>query len=236
MNNNQISIVAISDIKIKQTIFALIESSKSIMPLQTILFTSKSIKLSKNESSLVTLIKINPISSIEDYSNFLIYNLHKYLKTSHALIVQWDGYIYNKNKWDKNFLKYDYIGAPFIPRFFDEDYSRDLDGGFHVIGNGGFSLRSRKLLEAPSRFKLKDENNFTNSHEDGFFSVLHRKFLESKGFKWAPYDIAKKFSIETPISRKDLILLPFGFHGKKMLLIVKIFRKFRRFIEFLRLF
>ena len=80
-----------------------------------ILFSSKAIRLSKKESEIIDLVKINKISSIKDYSSFIIYSLYKYIKTSHILIVQWDGYIINPEKWDPNFLKYDYVGAPFIP-------------------------------------------------------------------------------------------------------------------------
>ena len=213
----KLTIVSISDIKIKKTIDALIKSNKSIKPYKTILFSSKNIILNKKEAEIIDLIKINKIRSIEDYSSFIIYSLYKYIKTSHILIVQWDGYIINHNKWDSNFLNYDYIGAPFIPREFDNNYCRDKDGAFYTIGNGGFSLRSKKLLEAPTKFKLEDNKKYTNFNEDGFFSVYHRKFLESKGFVWAPFDVAKNFSIESPLSIKELIDLPLGFHGKKMI-------------------
>ena len=45
------------------------------------------------------------------------------------------------------------------------------------------------------------------SNEDGFFCVLHRKFLEGKGFKWATFQTAQRFSIETPINLRSLINL-----------------------------
>ena len=217
----QISIIAISDIKLKETIKALEISSKSLNPTETLLFTSKSINLSNDNYNWIKIIKIDPISSIKEYSNFVIYNLYKYIKTSHILIVQWDGFICNKKKWDKNFLKYDYIGAPFIPRESDHQYSRDKNDSFYIIGNGGFSLRSKRLLEAPSKYNLKDNKDFTNNHEDGFFSVYHRKFLESKGYIWAPFFLAEKFSIESPLTFKQIKDLPFGFHGRRMFYILK---------------
>ena len=180
--------------------------------------------MNKKEAEIIDLVRINKISSIKDYSSFIIYSLYKYIKSSHILIVQWDGYIINPEKWDPNFLKYDYVGAPFIPRENDKNYSRDINGAFYTIGNGGFSLRSKKLLEAPTKFKLKDNREFTNFNEDGFFSVFHRKFLESKGLIWAPFDIAKKFSIESPLSTNELKDLPLGFHGKKMYYLLKIIK------------
>ena len=98
----QISIIAISDIKLKETIKALEISSKSLNPTETLLFTSKSINLSNDNYNLIKIIKIDPISSIKEYSNFVIYNLYKYIKTSHILIVQWDGFICNKKKWARH--------------------------------------------------------------------------------------------------------------------------------------
>ena len=222
VENYNITIVAISDIKLNETIKALIKSSIGIHPAKTILFTSKNVKLNKFQESIINLIKIAPINSLRDYSNFVIYSLFKYLETSHTLIVQWDGYICNKEKWNHNFLNFDYIGAPFIPRYSDKKYCRDAFNAFYSIGNGGFSLRSTKLLEAPSKYKLKDNKLYTNFHEDGFFSVYHRYFLESKGFIWAPHFLAEEFSIETPLSLKNIFDLPFGFHGKKMLYFIKI--------------
>jgi len=219
-----IFIVAISDIKIKQTINALTESSRSLIPIKTLLFTSKNINLNNYDSNLIDLVRISPINSIGEYSHFIIYKLHKYIDASHVLIVQWDGYVINKNKWRNNYLNYDYIGAPFIPRASDQEYSTNEKGGFFVIGNGGFSLRSKELLKAPSKYKLNDNFNFTNFHEDGFFSVFHREFLESKGFVWAPFKLAKEFSIESILTFEDIKTLPLGFHGKKMLLIVNLIK------------
>ena len=217
----EITIVAASDVNINETINALKVSSDILKPYKTILFTSHSyFKSIKNDCILIE--KIKPLRSKSDYSNFLIFELYKYIKTSHVLIVQWDGFIINPKKWQNNFLLYDYIGAPFIPRIKAISYSRDINNDFYVIGNGGFSLRSKKLIEAPSKYNLFDDVNLTNSNEDGFICVLHRKFLESKGFKWAPFNVAKEFSIESPLNISELIDLPFGFHGRKLLIFIRV--------------
>ena len=200
----EITIIAVSDIKIKRTINSLMKSSLSLKPYKTILFSSKRIKLNNKQANIIDLIKVERINSIEEYSSFIIYKLFNYIQTSHILIVQWDGYVINPKKWDSEFLKYDFIGAPFVPRDNDEKYCRDKNGAFYAVGNGGFSIRSRRLLEAPSKFQLLDNKEYTNFHEDGFFSVYHRSFLESKGFIWAPFIIANKFSIESLLSIKDL--------------------------------
>ncbi len=210
-----LTILAVADTKITETINSLKISSKKINYKKVVLLSSKHINKSYIFKEL-EIIKIEPLKSLKDYNHFIIYHLHKYVKSSHILLVQWDGFIINGKKWEDKFLDYDYIGAPFIPRARNFDYSRDQFGDFYSIGNGGFSLRSLNLLRAASKYELSDEKSRTQNHEDGFFSVYHRKFLESKGFRWAPFSLAKKFAIETPLSFRDFFDLPFGFHGKKL--------------------
>ena len=225
--SKNLTIIAASDIKINETIYALNKSTKYINPFKTILFSSylNSTNIKNIEkSNFIEYIKIKPLNSVSDYSNFIIYELHKYINTSHILIVQWDGYVINPAKWSDDFLNYDYVGAPFIPRFNNYSYARDKDNNFFVIGNGGFSLRSKKLLKAPTKFKLIDNKEITNSHEDGFFCILHRQFLESKGFEWANFRIASRFSIESPINLNEILDFPFGFHGKKIILFIKLIK------------
>ena len=214
--NKTLSLVAVADTNIIKTIYALRKSKKDLNLKEILLITSHNIE-EKFLFRGLNVINIKPIKSFKEYNYFIIYELYKYIKTTHVLLVQWDGYVLNPNKWNKNFLDYDYIGAPFIPRAKNYFYSRDNKKNFYSVGNGGFSIRSKSLLMAASRFNLSDQDDVTLAHEDGFFCVLHRKFLESKGFKWAPINIANKFSIESPISFAEILELPFGFHGKKML-------------------
>ena len=112
-----------------------------------------------------------PIKSFKEYNYFVIYELYKYIKTTHILLVQWDGFVINHKKWLNSFLDNDYIGAPFITRSKDFNYCRNSNGGFYSVGNGGFSIRSLKLLEAAKKYNLKDNYTCTKNHEDGFFSV-----------------------------------------------------------------
>ena len=51
--------------------------------------------------------------------------------------MQWDGYAVNPGAWDAAFLDCDYLGAKWS---WHKDAMR--------VGNGGFSLRSRRLLLA----------------------------------------------------------------------------------------
>jgi hypothetical protein len=103
--------------------------------------------------------------------------MHKYVDTSHALIVQYDGYVLNGAAWSDEFLKYDYIGALFNPA--------------GIVGNGGFSLRSKRLMEIVARQDWQDFHP-----EDSCICIRHREFLEKCGLKFAPPEVAKRFAVE----------------------------------------
>lgn len=142
---------------------------------------------------------IATLSSIQDYSEFMLRRLGNYFNTSHALVFQWDGFVINPSLWTDEFLEYDYIGAPW---------------GFHDdmnVGNGGFSLRSKKLYEALGSidFDMRMPDG-SLMPEDAFLcrgSV--RPILENKfGIRFAPQNLARQFSMEYVGAGRS-----FGFHG-----------------------
>jgi hypothetical protein len=77
---------------------------------------------------------------------FVLHELHHYIDSDFVLLVEWDGYIINPTAWTNEFLNFDYIGAVW-------GHHKD---GFRV-GNGGFSLRSRKLLLATREIPFDEE-------------------------------------------------------------------------------
>jgi hypothetical protein len=143
-----------------------------------------------NHSEL-TVCKCEPINSKEAYSSFVTKELYKYINTEFCLIVQWDGFCYNSGAWTDEFYDYDYIGA----RWFWQD---------NLVGNGGFSLRSKKILE----FMATDPKIIHCHPEDNCFCKDNRKYLEESGFKFAPSDIAYRFSVEG-----EEYTGQFGWHG-----------------------
>jgi len=162
----------------------------------------------------IEIIKISPITSKREYSKFIVYELHKYINTDFALIIQNDGFVINPDKWDDKFLEYDYIGAPFpIPPSHDNISYRDPFGNLIRVGNGGFSLRSKKLLQLPTTLNLEWKAYFGYYNEDGFFAVHNKHVFENNGCKYSPVDLAARFSIEkdTP---ETIGVTSFGFHGK----------------------
>jgi hypothetical protein len=133
----------------------------------------------------------------------LWYVLPRYVKTSHFLYQQWDSWVINPDAWTDEFLQYDYIGAPW-----GEDINAKLPIGCDAdkyVGNGGFSLRSKRLHET-----LKDEHFTFDELEDRAICVYHRRLLERYGMKWPTRELAGRFSAET-YWPKDHV--PFGFHA-----------------------
>ncbi|WP_223276217.1 DUF5672 family protein [Sphingomonas daechungensis] len=143
--------------------------------------------------SRIRLIDGPLLKSGAEYSEFVLRGLGEHVMTSHALIIQWDGFVLDAARWDPRFLDYDYIGAPW-PQF--------LDG--HNVGNGGFSLRSRRLMDA-----CRDPHFVLGHPEDIAICRTNRTFLELKGLKFADRSLAERFSFE----RGDPVGPTFGFHG-----------------------
>ena len=142
----------------------------------------------------MTSIVIPPLASRDAYSEFVLKSLLAHVDTSHVLLVQWDGYAINPDAWRSEFLDVDYIGAKW---FWHTDGMR--------VGNGGFSLRSRKLLEA-----LQDPRIVLTGAEDETIGRAFRPLLEREhGIRFATEALADAFAFEAayPIGK------PFGFHG-----------------------
>lgn len=210
---NNVELISISSIKIEESIEALRCSSKNINFKSVKFLTHVDRHDIKVPLDGIQLIKIQELKSSTEYSDFCL-SIKNYINADYVLIVQNDGFVIDYNKWDNRFLDYDYIGAPWT-----EKQSQDWKIS-NRIGNGGFSLRSKKFLEYSSMFTTCYGYN-----EDGFltnFSGLSQRF----GIKYPPVDLAKLFSIES--LEEGEVFDPtksFGFHGKHLLPPVQEFLK-----------
>jgi hypothetical protein len=148
------------------------------------------------------------ITNIDEYSKFMLYDLASYIKTDYAMIVQYDGYVLRPNKWLDKFLEYDYIGAPWPKNV-------HFNGDLNIrVGNGGFTLRSKKLMNCLNELKLPFTDNGTGFYnEDGVLCNYYRTELEDYGIKFASPEIAAMFSHET--NCEEDVNEPFGFHKYK---------------------
>lgn len=139
---------------------------------------------------------IAPLRSLGEYSAFVLKELVKHVATPWVLVVQWDGYVVDATQWTDEFRQYDYIGARW------PHSAKGMD-----VGNGGFSLRSAKLLKAlaQERFAVHPD-----SIEDTLICAPWRQALETDhGIRFASREIADRFSYEYALPLQPT----FGFHG-----------------------
>lgn len=144
---------------------------------------------------------IDEIDSIEKYSDFCL-RLNNFVTSDYVLIVQNDGFIINSDHWSDDFLNYDYIGAPW--------HHTKICG--HKVGNGGFSLRSKKFLDYSSQFETT-----SGVPEDNFLCLDNYNKAINFGIKFASTRVAANFAFEyrNPFYGSFDPKKHFGFHGKE---------------------
>ena len=187
---SSVTLVAATSVALAPTVDALLASMRQADFAQVLLLSDQR---PARLDPAITWRQIERLRSRAEYCHFMIRELAYHISTSHALCIQWDGFVVNGLAWDPHFLDYDYIGAVW-PHFRDK----------HNVGNGGFSLRSRRLLDACLDLP------FTGSEpEDVLIGRLQRPRLEEQGMSFAPEHVARRFSYE----RTKPAGGEFGFHG-----------------------
>jgi len=172
--------------------------------------------IEKNNTT-ISSIKIPELSYFQ-YNIFCVNYLYGYISKipcSHFLIIQDDGFIINPNLWDDDFLNYDYIGAPWIKNENEEPFGWVAEYG-NSIGNGGFSLRSKKFIKESSCL-----NYNSTANEDVFLTCVKFNYFKGKNINFPNIDLAARFSIETRTNKYNNFNNCFGFHGKHNLNDVK---------------
>jgi len=101
---------------------------------KVVILTSIPELLEEKHTNRYVVDKIKPMYNLDEVAKFYISDLHNYFNTDYVLTFQSDGFILNPDAWTKDFFDYDYIGG-------SEPHSRD------IVGNGGFSLRSKRLMK-----------------------------------------------------------------------------------------
>lgn len=187
---SDVTLVAVTSVAVRPTIGALLASLEQVQFAKALLLTDEK---PADMPGSIEWRRIERIASRADYSRFMLRHLSDHITTSHALCIQWDGFVLDGRRWDAQFLDYDYIGAPW-PQF--------RDG--HTVGNGGFSLRSKKLLDA-----CRDLEWNGDEPEDLVIGRLRRTELEARGIRYAPEQLAARFAYE----RTRPSGCEFGFHG-----------------------
>ncbi len=173
----------------------------------------KALEYSKQgiEWGAVKLITSVPMRTLDEYSHAMIYNLRNFVDTEYCVTIQNDGFIVNPESWNPEWLNYDYMGAPW-PLPIDDYSYRTPDGEIVRVGNGGVSLRSKKILNLPYELEFAWRLYYGNANEDGFLTCHNRRLLQHYGVKFAPLEVAKYFSREHEIPENQDVDKPFGFH------------------------
>lgn len=146
----------------------------------------------------IEVVEIGPIRSGAEYSHFVLRRLPGHITTPFVLVTQWDGFVVDGAAWTDEFLQHDYVGAI---------WSDPPAAG--LVGNGGFSLRSRRLLDAGLDPRIAQEHP-----EDLMLAQRYRSLLEQEhGVRFAPPALARRFAYEN----EEPQVPTFGFHGPKNL-------------------
>ena len=186
----QVTLCAVTSVNVVATVRALDASLAQIDFADCMLFTDVAVQPSHPS---IRVVQVARMASTDAYSDFLLTKLVDYVESSHCLVAQWDGHVIDAQRWRPEFLDYDYIGASW-PQFDDA----------HDVGNGGFSLRSRRLMEA---CRAPD---FRPGHpEDVAICRANREWLQARGMRFAPAELADLFAAE----RAGDLATSFGYHG-----------------------
>ncbi len=208
-----VTLICASSINIDHSIDSLLISSYEI-EFACIKFLSD--KFPKKRHSNIEYIK-TPKLDLDKYNCFIMNDLYNYIDTSHCLIIQSDSFVVNPDIWTDEFLEFDYLGAPWTKKISPNEYTT-LNLKKNRVGNGGFSLRSKKLINLTRNYNYFDLT-FPVKQEDVIICYYLYEDLIKNDVKFAPISLASKFSVEHPETNKEYGINNnnvFGFHGKHL--------------------
>lgn len=148
-------------------------------------------------------VKINPLNSLIAYSVFMLKHAHEYINTTHLITIQRDGWILNPDSFDSSWLDLDFVGGIYMQ--------------YDHVGSGGFSLRSKKIMEDVSKTipywdgtqneaeRIQEKLGY---YEDGILTLSHF----SRGYKIASLEQAANFSQAGNRNQRYFRERPFGWH------------------------
>ncbi|OGR26728.1 MAG: hypothetical protein A2X83_13040 [Desulfuromonadales bacterium GWD2_54_10] len=193
---SNVTLLAIDCIQPEMACRALKYSAREINFSEVLLFTSADLVCQG-----ITIRNIDELSDLAGYSRFCLKKLFSHVSTDFIITVQADGFIINPHLWRDEFLEYDYIGAPWPASAPWCARNR--------VGNGGFSLRSRRFMELAA---LLDDDF---KHEDVFITNTQYDYFITHGCRYAPVEVAMRFALEAKVPECEYDLNNcFGFHGK----------------------
>ena len=163
----QVTLVAMTSVNIKETIQAMKYSMRGIDFGDAVLITHKKpFGLPKN----IRYSHTSELTDIDAFNYKMVYELGDHIHTDYAMIVHADGFIVHPEMWRDEFLKYDYIGAPWpLPKEGDTTTYRDKDGNICRVGNS-VGIRSKRLMDYPKKANIPWDGEYAYGkmwyHED----------------------------------------------------------------------
>lgn len=204
-----VTLLSVSSVDLDDTQLALLISSQSIDFGAVKLLSSG---LPSQRVRNLEYVAIPPMS-LMGYNRFVLGRLHEYVDTPFCLLVQADGFVLDPDRWRPEFLEYDYIGAPWPERVSVQPGNEILVLDRNRVGNGGFSLRSRKLLQIAATIDF-DALAFPSRSEDMVICHFLYDTMRKQGVRFAPLEVAERFSVESLTGSGQYSV--FGFHGKRV--------------------
>ena len=204
----QVTLIAVTSVKIYETIRALTYSMQGIDFGEVVLVTHKKpFGLPKG----ITYKHTDRLTDIDRFNYLIAYELGSYVNTDYVILVHYDGFIVHPEMWRKEFLDYDYIGSPWPLPTAEHSTYYDANGNICRVGNS-VSLRSRRFLNYPKEagFEWKPAaDGFYN--EDIFLCCMNKVKFEEAGMRFAPIEVARLFGSEHTIPETEGVT-PFLFH------------------------
>lgn len=199
------------------TEFAFLQTFKTQGVMPSVLVVNQPTKLTKafcDKYSVELQVAENLVPGKDIRSLCLDYvcNLHSRIKTPYVLTIQDDGFPLRPGLAE--FVgKWDYVGAPWVRSTYYDVYPSK-----YSVGNGGFSLRSKRLCEIASRVYRKRFSRLPYwwflFGDDTFYCKTLRFWCRSavRGLSWPTPAEATRFSIEHKL---DFLgdEPPLGFHS-----------------------
>lgn len=214
VNGKSIGLVCLDTLYYDKTLFAIQKTLENISISKIYWISDKylpELDLLKTPEGFGIPIKYIEIPKIKNYIleyNNIYINILPYIleDEDYYLNIHSDGFPVNKSAWDDRFLDYDYIGAPWpfcVPN--------------QRVGNGGFSLRSKKLYDSLKLISCDLKLHYIQGSfgEDVIICRNLDDILKSQfGINFCSESLAAKFSMELPGTMYDYwIGKSFGFHG-----------------------
>ncbi len=151
-------------------------------------------------------VPIEPIAGRAAHNALTLDRLPEWTGCDVNLLLRWDGFVIDGRRWRREFAEWDYIGAPW-PQM------------AQAVGSGGFSLRSRRLLNAVQRLRRDEPQADVETAEDLQICFKYRAALQAQGLRFPDAALAGAFACgrmpaasgwSVPVAPG---IASFGFHG-----------------------